>query len=81
MVFEVGEDFLGLDIILIYGTGISQADLMVLERDAVYSLSKERTACCFYIMQCTQSINDDISQIPISEAIERFGSSHCHSFW
>ncbi|CBI36653.3 uncharacterized protein LOC104879453 isoform X2 [Vitis vinifera] len=50
--------------------GISQADLMVLESHVVYSLSKERTACRFYIMQCTQSINEDISQIPINEAID-----------
>lgn len=81
MIFKFGEGFLGLDIILIHGTGISQADLMVLESHVVYSLSKERTACRFYIMQCTQSINEDISQIPINEAIDRFGSSHCRFFW
>ena len=80
MVFEFGEGFLFLDIILIYGTGISQADLMVLESHVVYSLSKEKTASRFYIMQCTQSINEDIGQIPINEVIERFGSSLCF-FW
>ena len=41
---------------------------MVLERHVVYSLSKEKTAAYFYIMQCTSG--GDI-QIPIKDTIER----------
>nr|XP_027120465.1 uncharacterized protein LOC113737431 [Coffea arabica] len=48
-------------------TGISHSDLMVLERHVVYSLSKEKTAAYFYIMQCTSG--GDI-QIPIKDTIE-----------
>ncbi|MCE0482197.1 hypothetical protein HAX54_040698 [Datura stramonium] len=45
-------------------------DLVVLEKHVVYSLTKEKTASCFYIMQCTQSISLDI-QIPVKEIFER----------
>ncbi|XP_027166307.1 uncharacterized protein LOC113766299 [Coffea eugenioides] len=48
-------------------TGINHSDLMVLERYVVYSLSKEKTAAYFYIMQCTSG--GDI-QIPIKDTIE-----------
>ncbi|XP_071938538.1 uncharacterized protein [Coffea arabica] len=48
-------------------TGINHSDLMVLERHVVYSLSKEKTAAYFYIMQCTSG--GDI-QIPIKDTIE-----------
>lgn len=50
-------------------TGISRSDLVVLEKHVVYSLTKEKTASCFYIMQC-KSINQDI-QIPVKEIFER----------
>ncbi|XP_070018458.1 uncharacterized protein [Nicotiana sylvestris] len=49
-------------------TGISRSDLVVLEKHVVYSLTKEKTASCFYIMQC-KSINQDI-QIPVKEIFE-----------
>ncbi|CAI9102721.1 OLC1v1001033C1 [Oldenlandia corymbosa var. corymbosa] len=49
-------------------TGILQSELMVLERHVVYSLSKDKTASCFYIMQCIQSSQD--FEIPIKDTIE-----------
>lgn len=36
----------------------------------VYSLTKEKTASCFYIMQCTQSIDQD-TLISVKEIFER----------
>ncbi|KAK4341982.1 hypothetical protein RND71_037798 [Anisodus tanguticus] len=53
---------------------ISRSDLMVLEEHRVYSLTKEKTATCFYIMQCTQPINQD-NQIPVKETLKREVSS------
>ncbi|XAR48725.1 hypothetical protein NMG60_11031634 [Bertholletia excelsa] len=50
-------------------TGIPWGDISVLESHVVYSLSKERTTTQFYIMQCTNLINDDI-QVPIKDVIE-----------
>ncbi|CAL5347995.1 unnamed protein product [Camellia sinensis] len=50
-------------------TGINQSDLMVLESHIVYSLSKEKTAAHFYIMQSTQSIREDL-QVPIKDVLE-----------
>ncbi|XP_060188280.1 uncharacterized protein LOC132617320 isoform X2 [Lycium barbarum] len=50
-------------------TGISRSDLMVLEEHVVYSLTKEKTASCFYIMQCTQSTNQD-NQNPVKETLK-----------
>ncbi|KAJ8542771.1 hypothetical protein K7X08_005294 [Anisodus acutangulus] len=50
-------------------TSISRSDLMILEEHMVYSLAKEKTATCFYIMQCTQSINQD-NQIPVKETLK-----------
>lgn len=60
--------------IVVYGTGINQSDLLVLESHAVYSLSKEKTAARFYIMRCTRSVNEDVIRVPVKDAIERFGS-------
>lgn len=60
--------------ILVCGTGINQTDLMVSERHAVYSLSKEKTAARFYIMQCIKSVNEDVDQVPIKDTIDRFGT-------
>ncbi|KAK6914573.1 hypothetical protein RJ641_021894 [Dillenia turbinata] len=51
-------------------TGISQADLVVLEYHVVYSLTKEKTTAHFYIMQCTKSIGEDVIQVPIRDVIE-----------
>ncbi|KAI8002754.1 hypothetical protein LOK49_LG08G02075 [Camellia lanceoleosa] len=50
-------------------TGINQSDLMVLESHVVYSLSKEKTAAHFYIVQSTQSIREDL-QVPIKDVLE-----------
>ncbi|KAK6785735.1 hypothetical protein RDI58_019190 [Solanum bulbocastanum] len=50
-------------------TGISKTDLVTLEKHVVYSLTKEKTASCFYIMQSTRSINQDIV-ISVKEIIE-----------
>ncbi|KAH0707930.1 hypothetical protein KY290_012460 [Solanum tuberosum] len=50
-------------------TGISKTDLVTLEKHVVYSLTKEKTASCFYIMQSTRSINQDIL-ISVKEIIE-----------
>ncbi|XP_057959123.1 uncharacterized protein LOC131151742 isoform X2 [Malania oleifera] len=51
-------------------TGIDQTDLLVLESHIVYSLSKEKTTTRFYIMQCTESINEEVIQIPIKDVID-----------
>ncbi|XP_019165596.1 PREDICTED: uncharacterized protein LOC109161585 [Ipomoea nil] len=50
-------------------TGINKSDLVVLESHIVYSLNKPKAAACLYVMQCTQSINDDI-QVPIKDLVE-----------
>ncbi|KAJ9189209.1 hypothetical protein P3X46_000532 [Hevea brasiliensis] len=50
-------------------TGINERDLMILEKHVVYSMSKEKAAACFYIMQCTLPNNNHIIQIPIEDAI------------
>ncbi|KAM7494436.1 hypothetical protein LguiB_029045 [Lonicera macranthoides] len=50
-------------------TGINQADLMVLETHVVYSLSREKTAARFYIMQGTQSLKKD-NQFPLQDLIQ-----------
>ncbi|PSR98312.1 Dentin sialoprotein [Actinidia chinensis var. chinensis] len=50
-------------------TGINQSDLVVLESHVVYSLSKEKTAARFYIMQSTRSISEEL-QVPIKDVIE-----------
>ena len=55
------------------GTGITQIDLTILEEHVVYSLSKEKEAAYFYIMQSTQSVDDAI-QVPIKDVIDRFTS-------
>ena len=51
-------------------TGINQSDLMVLESHVVYSLSKEKTAARFFIVQCTQPNHEDLD-IPVKDVIER----------
>ncbi|XP_062173180.1 uncharacterized protein LOC133878610 isoform X2 [Alnus glutinosa] len=51
-------------------TGINQSDLLVLESHAVYSLSKEKISARFYIMRCTQSVNEDVIQVPVKDVIE-----------
>ena len=67
--------------ILVHETGINQSDLLVVESHAVCSLSKEKTAARFYIIQCTQSVNEDVIQVPLKDAIERFGTSIISLFY
>ena len=62
------------NVILTCGTGINQSDLVVLESHVVYSLSKEKTATRFYIIQSTRSISGEL-QVPIKDVIERLGQS------
>ncbi|XP_038884898.1 uncharacterized protein LOC120075512 isoform X4 [Benincasa hispida] len=50
-------------------TGINQSDLKILESHVVYSLSKEKSAVCFYIIQCTRSATEDVIQVPIRDAV------------
>ncbi|XP_022887953.1 uncharacterized protein LOC111403618 [Olea europaea var. sylvestris] len=49
-------------------TGINSSDLVVLETHILYSLSKEKTAARFYMMQCTQSISED-KRIPVEDVV------------
>ncbi|KAI8566986.1 hypothetical protein RHMOL_Rhmol02G0086100 [Rhododendron molle] len=51
-------------------TGINEGDLVVLESHVVYSLSKEKTSVYFYIVQCSQTISEDL-QVPIKDVIDR----------
>ncbi|KAK7262576.1 hypothetical protein RJT34_30150 [Clitoria ternatea] len=51
-------------------TGINNADIRLLESDIVYSQSKEKTACRFYIMQCTKLIKPEIFQVPLEDVIK-----------
>ncbi|KAI3692677.1 hypothetical protein L6452_32498 [Arctium lappa] len=48
--------------------GIITGELKVLEGHVVYSLSRAKTATCFYIVQSTQPISED-SLVPIQDAI------------
>lgn len=50
-------------------SGISQTDLVILEKHVVYSLSKEKATARFYIMQCNQPNNEAI-QVPIKDVLE-----------
>ncbi|GAB4850788.1 hypothetical protein Ancab_030088 [Ancistrocladus abbreviatus] len=49
--------------------GFGQSDLRILEGHVVYSLSKEKSATHFYIMQCMQP-NQDANVVPIRDAVE-----------
>ncbi|KAJ9537230.1 hypothetical protein OSB04_029963 [Centaurea solstitialis] len=51
-------------------TGIKTGELTVLEAHVVYSLSRAMTATRFYIVQSSQSINEE-SLVPIQDAICR----------
>jgi len=55
-----------------YGTGIDNTDIMLLGSYTVYSQSKEKEASRFYIMQCSQSINQEVIKVPLKDVIERF---------
>ncbi|ONI29293.1 hypothetical protein PRUPE_1G191700 [Prunus persica] len=49
--------------------GINQTDLLVLESHVVFSVSKEKAAVCFFIIQCTKTVSEEIIQIPIQDVI------------
>ncbi|CAI8616660.1 unnamed protein product [Vicia faba] len=51
-------------------TGINNTDIMLLESYTVYSQSKEKAASRLFIMQCSQSINEDIIKVPLKDVIE-----------
>ncbi|KAK4796793.1 hypothetical protein SAY86_029119 [Trapa natans] len=51
--------------------GSDLGDLLVLESHVVYSLSKEKSVSCFYIMECSKSPNSKVSQIPAKDVIDR----------
>ncbi|KAM1158544.1 hypothetical protein ACFXTH_031909 [Malus domestica] len=51
-------------------TGISQTDLLVLERQVVFSVSSEKVAACFFIIQCTKTVSEGIIPVPIKDVID-----------
>ncbi|XP_031385618.1 uncharacterized protein LOC116199403 isoform X3 [Punica granatum] len=51
--------------------GIDMLDLLILESHVVYSLSKEKSACRFYIMQCNKPPNAKVSPFPVKDIIDR----------
>lgn len=61
--------------VIVDGKGINQNELIIIRSDVAYSLSKEKTMARFYIMQCKESKSDDVFEIPIRDAIDRFGSN------
>lgn len=61
--------------VLVDGKGINQNELIINRSDVAYSLRKEKTMARFYIMQCKESKSDDVFEIPIRDAIDRFGSN------
>ncbi|XP_022150350.1 uncharacterized protein LOC111018541 isoform X2 [Momordica charantia] len=56
-------------------TGINQRDLKILDGHVVYSLSKEKSAVRFYMIQCTQSATEDVIQVPIKDAMDSLQGS------
>ncbi|XP_026420975.1 uncharacterized protein LOC113317041 isoform X2 [Papaver somniferum] len=50
-------------------TGIDRADLRVLENRVVPSLSAEKSTACFYLMKCIKPFPEDLTQVPIEDAI------------
>lgn len=52
--------------------GINNTDIMLLESYTAYSQNKEKAASRFFIMQCSQSINQEIIKVPLKDVIERF---------
>ncbi|KAJ0094022.1 hypothetical protein Patl1_26334 [Pistacia atlantica] len=51
-------------------TGFNKCDLKILGSNVVYSLSKEKAAARFYMMQSTQPKKDDKIEIPIKDVID-----------
>ena len=60
--------------IFVCDTGVNETDLMVLGSYTIYSQSKEKAASRFFIMKCSQLINEEANQVPIKDLIERFAS-------
>ncbi|KAF9612490.1 hypothetical protein IFM89_000412 [Coptis chinensis] len=54
-------------------TGIDPKELIILESHVTYSLSEEKTTACLFIMK-SKAANSDIFQVPIKDAIDRFGA-------
>ncbi|XVF37842.1 hypothetical protein REPUB_Repub20aG0045900 [Reevesia pubescens] len=50
--------------------GISQSNLTIIDSHVVCSLSKEKTAACFYVMQCVLSEEDRVHWVPIKDFID-----------
>ncbi|KAI3889559.1 hypothetical protein MKW92_038713 [Papaver armeniacum] len=50
-------------------TGIGHADLRVLRREVVPSLIAEKSTACFYLMKYTKPFHEDLTQVPIEDAI------------
>ncbi|KAJ8774877.1 hypothetical protein K2173_018136 [Erythroxylum novogranatense] len=50
-------------------TGINESDLVLLESHTVYSVSKEKAATRFYIIQCIEPNNNHAIQVPVNRAI------------
>jgi hypothetical protein len=55
-----------------YGAGIDNTDIVLLGSYTVYSHSREKAASRFFIMQCSQSINQEVIKVPLKDVIERF---------
>ncbi|CAJ2679056.1 uncharacterized protein LOC123916860 isoform X1 [Trifolium pratense] len=51
-------------------TGINNTDIVLLESYTIYSQSKEKAASRFFIMQCSQSINQEVIKVPLKDVIE-----------
>lgn len=56
--------------VLLHETGIDSSDLEVLETHVTFSLSKEKSAARFYMMQCPGSVNVN-EQVPLKFIVER----------
>lgn len=51
-------------------TGIDNTDIVLLGSYTVYSHSREKAASRFFIMQCSQSINQEVIKVPLKDVIE-----------
>ncbi|MED6144653.1 hypothetical protein PIB30_017753 [Stylosanthes scabra] len=51
--------------------GVNDTDITVLGSYTVYSKSKEKAASRFFIMKCSQLINQEANQVPIRDLIQR----------
>ncbi|XP_047161287.1 uncharacterized protein LOC124831357 [Vigna umbellata] len=51
-------------------TGINNTDIFLLESGTMYSESKEKEASRFYIMQCSETINEEVFEVPIQDLIK-----------